>query len=283
MIYLQHDLLLVLGEYFMSNNKKLWLFNFGAALLGFFWSFPNYCQMEYITAFALLGLAMPLVVYVIGLLLIFIFVPAANLGSLVIAMAWTCEYSVKLFLYAFIVFSIFVGFRANKWVMKNATKRNEDIETVIKRNNTWNKAGIIVLVIICILLEGLHLVVVSMKKQEKHDKLVQQEQHCQILIDTYRTVYSKYGNSFSNDDFIRILTTNPSIVVPANKDKYSPIIPASINGISSNFRLRRMGDCDITQENCYVYVDNSDCQFFFDKNGKIKISQYTKENYKNLK
>ncbi len=270
----------------MEKDKKLGLFNWGAAILGVIWSFKNKCQMEYFTMFALFVIAIPLFLYIAGFFLIIIFGPSANLGSLVVAMMWG-YYALKLFLVGLLVFSIFVGFKANKWVKKNATKRNEDIGTVIKRNDKWNKAGIIVFIVLCVLLEGLHIVVVSMKK---HDKQVrenvqeeQKEQNCQILLDTYRTVYSKYGNSFSNDKFIKILTTNQAVFVPANGNEHSPVISARINDISSDFKLRQMGQCDITQENCYIYVNDSACQFFFDSNGKVELSNYTKEHYKNLK
>ena len=57
-------------------------------------------------------------------------------------------YAWKLFLVGLLVFSIFVGFRANKWVLKNATKRNEDIELVVERNNKWNKIAILVFLIV---------------------------------------------------------------------------------------------------------------------------------------
>ena len=39
----------------------------------------------------------------------------------------------------------------------------------------------------------------------------------------------------------------------------------------------------MNKQNCYVYVNISACQFFFDKNGKIEMSQFTKEKYKNIK
>ncbi len=43
----------------MEKDKKLGIFNFGAAFLGFIWSFKNNCQVEYFTMFALLAVAIP--------------------------------------------------------------------------------------------------------------------------------------------------------------------------------------------------------------------------------
>lgn len=270
----------------MEKDKKLGIFNFGAAFLGFIWSFKNNCQVEYFTMFALLAVAIPLFLYVAGFFLIIIFGPSENLGSFVIAMMWG-YYAWKLFLVGLLVFSIFVGFRANKWVLKNATKRNEDIELVVERNNKWNKIAILVFLIVFSIYLGLsRLLSLKAAKRQQQANIVKNElkqQNCQILMDTYREVYSKYGNGFSNEDFINVLITNPSVLVPANSNDFFPEIHAIINHIGSNFKIRKLGECDINEQNCYIYVNNSACQFYFDSKGKIELSQGTKEKYKNLK
>ena len=102
-------------------------------------------------------------------------------------------------------------------------------------------------------------------------------------MDTYREVYSKYGNGFSNEDFINVLITNPSVLVPANSNDFFPEISAIINHIGSDFKIRKFGECDINEQNCYIYVNDYACQFYFDSKGKIELSQGTKEKYKNLK
>lgn len=98
----------------MKDTKKLGIFNFGAAILGVFWSFKNNCQNEYFATLALSVFVVPFCILIAGVILIFIFVPAANLGSLAIALYWILGCGPMIFLFALSAFSIFVGFKANK-------------------------------------------------------------------------------------------------------------------------------------------------------------------------
>ena len=107
----------------MEIDKKLETFNFRAAFLGFIWCFKNNCWVEYFTFFILLVLVIPSILYIVGFFLILSFVPSANMGSLVIAMMWGYYSWLYLFPIMLILFSIFVGFRANKWVLKKQLQK----------------------------------------------------------------------------------------------------------------------------------------------------------------
>lgn len=262
----------------MSNTKKLWKFNFGAAILGIFWAFKNNCQNEYLSIFTLSVLVVPGSILTLGLFLIFIFVPSANMGNLALAIAWLLGCGPTILLVALIICSTYVGFNANKWVIKNT--QNEDIENIIKKNNKWNKIGLTVFligffVILCLIIIPLALLDSKMLRED--------EQNCQILMETYQKVYEKNGNNFSNEDFVQILNSNPSVTSPATVEKYSPIIYSRINNIPIDFTIRKFPTCNLLQEDCYIYVKTSACQFFFDDSGKMDLSQYTKEKYKNIK
>lgn len=263
----------------MNNTKqKLWKFNFGAAILGIFWAFKNNCQNEYLSIFTLSVLVVPGSILTLGLFLIFTFVPSANMANLALAIAWLLDDGPTILLVALIICSTYVGFRANKWVIKNA--KNEDIENIIKKNNKWNKIGLTVFligffIISCLRIIPLHSFDTKMLRED--------EQNCQILMETYQKVYEKNGNNFSNEDFVQILNSNPSVTTPAYVSKYSPIIDLRINNIPIEFTIRKFPTCNLLSEDCYVYVKTSACQFFFDNNGKMELSQYTKEKYKNIK
>lgn len=263
----------------MKDTKKLGIFNFGAAILGVFWSFKNNCQNEYFVTLALSVFVVPFCILIAGVILIFIFVPAANLGSLAIALYWILGCGPMIFLFALSAFSIFVGFKANKWVIKRANP-NEDFENIIERNDKWDKIAITVFLIgFFIIICSTTIPLITFDKKMHRTE----EENCQILIETYQKLYQQKGEIFDKEDFVQILNSNPAVTSPAKIEEVSPVIYSTINNIPTEFKLRQIGECDINQQNCYVYVNNSACQFFFDKNGKIEMSQFTKEKYKNIK